>query len=102
MNGGNFVVAIRANEEKSIEPAVGQNNAKETQRSGVSPLKVVEEEHDTISRAEDTQELAEGAMESIGSLGWPKFCDGRLRANDQLEVWQNVKDYPAIRRQRLA
>ena len=58
VHGVHLVVAIGANEEEPTDPVVGQDDAKEAQRCGVGPLKVVQEkDDDVVPRAEGAQEL---------------------------------------------
>ena len=51
VHGVHLVVAIRANEEEPIDAVVRQDDAKQGERGGVGPLKVVQEEDDDVARA---------------------------------------------------
>jgi hypothetical protein len=101
VHGVDLVFTIGANQVHPLDPVVSQHNAKQAQRRGVGPLKVVEKKgDDVVFRTERTQQLSHGAVESVRRFGRSQLGHRALRTDDQLEIRQNVEDHLRIRIER--
>jgi hypothetical protein len=75
----------------------------QVQRRSVEPLQVVEKESQRMLwPGEYTDELPEHELESASCLPGPELRHFGLLSNDEGQLWDEVRDEPAVRAKRLA
>ena len=104
LRGWDLVAAGGADEQHVPGVRVGRQIGHQVRAGGVHPLQIVEEEGERVVRArEGADELADHHAQPV--LGVAERQRGRLglraRANDQLDLGQEVDDQPAVGPQRV-
>nr|WP_231906458.1 hypothetical protein [Cupriavidus gilardii] len=96
-----FVAAVRADQQQVGHVGMRCQVAKQVQRRGVQPLQIVQEQDQRMpGTGEYPDEAAEHAQEARARLGAGKLRDLRLRAEQMLQVGDQVDDQAAMAAQR--
>ena len=97
MRGRDLVVAEGADEQQVPGVGVGHQIGDQVRAGGVHPLQIVEEEGEGVLRArEGADELAEHHAQPVLGLAERQLGQLGLRADDQLDLGQEVDDQPAV------
>ena len=102
MGGGDFVVAIGADQHEVLQIRPGQQILQQIERRRVEPLQVVEEERQRMLRpGEHADEPPKHQLETPLRVLRRKLRDRRLVSDDELQLGDEVDHEPAVRAQRL-
>ncbi|XXR80435.1 hypothetical protein WMF33_06000 [Sorangium sp. So ce394] len=98
MSRVDLVVAVGADHEQVAALRIRQEQREEPERGEIRPLQIVEEEDQRVlRRGEDAQEALKYKVEPVLGLGRPELGHGRLGADDELQLRQQVdEDLPAL------
>ena len=97
-----FLLAKGADQEQPARVAVGREHLHQRQRRQIGPLQVVEEDRERLAgRQERAEEATEDVSEAGDRLSRARLGQRRLRAQDQLEVRDHVRNHRAVRPQGL-
>jgi hypothetical protein len=100
--GPHLVVPIGADDEQAAMAGVGEQDREEIERRVVSPLEVVQEHHQRMLRSgEDGDEATEHETEAVQGGPGPKGAGGLLRADQDLQLGQDVDEDLPVRADRI-
>lgn len=96
-----LVVAIGTDEEEMANRRIAEEMRNQFEACRVRPLKIVQKQRDRVRFArEDAEEVAECPMKAGPRFRGRKFDDGRLRADDELELGDDFDDERAAHPER--
>ena len=97
------VVAVGADDQHMRRVPAGEQLAQQAQRGRIRPLQIVEKQRQRVLRASKRlDELAEHQLEAGLRLYRADRRDGRLGADDHLQLRHQLRDQPSVSAQRLA
>ena len=95
MRGVDLVVAVGADQQQMPDVALRQKVFQQVERSRVEPLQVIEEQRQRMFRArEDTDEPPQHRLEPALGVLRRHIDERRLRADDELQLGDQVHDQP--------
>src|SRR5262245_33638032 len=102
MSEGYLIIAVRSDEQHVLAVGVHEQKLQEALRGGIDPLKIVEKNHERVSRrSEDVHEVLERDLEAVPRLIGRERGRLGLRAEDELELRNEVDDQPPVLSKRL-
>ncbi len=89
----------RADHQQVVRVDIADQALDQLERCGVGPLEIIEEQDQRVlGLGEDADKVLERQVEAILRFGRAKRGDGRLLAEKQLEIGQDIGDHRAVRR----
>src|SRR5262249_26569416 len=102
MRRSDLVVTIGADQQEVPYTGLGGQMFQQVEGRGVQPLKIVEEQHERTSRlGKNAHEPAEHPVEAVPRVLRWEVGNGRLRANDELELRDQLDHELGARTQRF-
>src|ERR1700739_547641 len=95
-----FVVTVGPDQHQVLHVRIGNDVLQEFKSCRVQPLQIVEEQRERVLwPGERTEEPPEHQLEAVPRVLRRQICNGRLPADDELHLWDEIDDELAIRTQ---